>query len=148
MATPNRTVTTHTLSDHEITQLLAALLLEQTERRERRSSTPLATAVPSTYRPPPRSAPSRELLPRSDLAVPTTTSRFSCGAPNVSRAGWCAWDRRHCPIVTHAWHRMAQGERIDLTPCTIHPHRLALRCCTAGHAATTARPREKQPRRK
>lgn len=148
MATPNRTVSIHTLSDLEITQLLAALVLEQNERRERRSSPPTATAVPSHYGTPPRSAPGRGPSPRSGTATLPATSRFNCGAPNVSRAGWCAWDRRHCPIVNHAWHRMAQGERIDLTPCAAHPHRLALRCCTAGHAVFSARPREKQPRRK
>ena len=120
------------LTDLELAALLSSLTLE-VERR-----TPgAAPAVPPRGRgvhiaharcsPARREGPQRRRV--TEVTFDAPRPRGSCGAPNVSRPGWCAWPSHVCPFRDHAWHRMALGEIVDLTPCPRHPHKLAARCC-------------------
>ena len=121
------------LTDSELTALLSSLSLEMERRtlpgtaaapppRQREVNLAHARSSPARWR-----GPSRRRVTEVTFDAPRQQGR--CGASNVSRPGWCAWPRHVCPFRDHAWHRMALGEVIDLTPCPRHPHKLATRCC-------------------
>lgn len=125
------------LTDSELADLLSSLTLEMERRTPR-----VASAAPSRWRevhiaragssPAQRGGPPRRRV--TEVTFDSPRPRGNCGAPNVSRPGWCSWPSHVCPFRDHAWHRMALGEVVDLTPCPRHPHKLAARCCRTARS--------------